>query len=149
MDQFFLKVITCIFRNGKEWLLFCCFLIFWNQRSIHCNLKHRSLMKRSVRKEKKTWNPASYLTLTLVGVHFFCKSYFMNFRKNNFILSVNHIYLEEVARRCSVKKVFLKISQNCEKFQNLWLRPATLLKKRLWHRYFPVNFVKFLRTPFL
>ena len=29
------------------------------------------------------------------------------------------------------------------------LRPATLLKKRLWHKCFPVNFVKFLRTPFL
>ena len=29
------------------------------------------------------------------------------------------------------------------------LRTATLLKKRLWHRCFPVNFVKFLRTPFL
>ena len=28
------------------------------------------------------------------------------------------------------------------------LRPATLLKKRLWHRYFPANFVNFLRTPF-
>ena len=28
------------------------------------------------------------------------------------------------------------------------LRPATLLKKRLWHRCFPVNFVKFLRAPF-
>ena len=27
------------------------------------------------------------------------------------------------------------------------LRPATLLKKRLWHRSFPVNFAKFLRTP--
>ena len=27
------------------------------------------------------------------------------------------------------------------------LRPVTLLKKRLWHRYFPVNFPKFLRTP--
>ena len=27
--------------------------------------------------------------------------------------------------------------------------PASLLKKRLWHRYFPVNFVKFLRTSFL
>ena len=26
------------------------------------------------------------------------------------------------------------------------LRPATLLKKRLWHRCFPVNFVKFLRA---
>ena len=29
------------------------------------------------------------------------------------------------------------------------LRPTTLLKKRLWHRCFPVNFAKFLRTPFL
>ena len=29
------------------------------------------------------------------------------------------------------------------------LRSATLLKKRLWHTCFPVNFVKFLRTPFL
>ena len=28
-------------------------------------------------------------------------------------------------------------------------RPATLLKKRLWHRCFPVNFAKFLRTTFL
>ena len=27
------------------------------------------------------------------------------------------------------------------------LSPATLSKKRLWHRCFPVNFVKFLRTP--
>ena len=28
-------------------------------------------------------------------------------------------------------------------------RTATLLKKRLWYRCFPVNFAKFLRTPFL
>ena len=28
------------------------------------------------------------------------------------------------------------------------LRPATLLKKSHWHRCFPVNFAKFLRTPF-
>ena len=28
------------------------------------------------------------------------------------------------------------------------LRPATLLKRSLWHRCFPVNFAKFLRTPF-
>ena len=34
--------------------------------------------------------------------------------------------------------------------QNLFSqRCATLLKKRLWHRGFPVNFVKFLRIPFL
>ena len=29
------------------------------------------------------------------------------------------------------------------------LRPATLIKKRLWHRCFPLNFAKFLRTPLL
>ena len=28
-------------------------------------------------------------------------------------------------------------------------KSATLLKKRLWHRCFSVNFVKFVRTPFL
>ena len=28
------------------------------------------------------------------------------------------------------------------------LRPATLLKKRLWHKWFPENFAKFLRTLF-
>ena len=61
-------------------------------------------------------------------------------------------------RRCSVRKGILK---NFAKFtgkhlcQSLFfnkvtgLRPATLLKKRLWHRCFPVNFAKFLRTPFL
>ena len=45
---------------------------------------------------------------------------------------------EVVVRRCSIKKVFLKIS--------LRLGPATLLKKRLWHRCFPVNVAKFLIT---
>ena len=29
------------------------------------------------------------------------------------------------------------------------LRPATLLKKKFWHKCFPVNFAKFLRTPFV
>ena len=60
-------------------------------------------------------------------------------------------------QRCSVKKSVLR---NFEKStgkhlcQSLFLvklqaRSATLLKKRLWHRCFPVNFAKFLRTPFL
>ena len=59
--------------------------------------------------------------------------------------------------RYSVKKVFLEISQNSQTNQlclSLFfnkvagLRPATLLKKRHGHRCFPVNFVKFIRTPF-
>ena len=32
--------------------------------------------------------------------------------------------------------------------QSFSFRPATLFKKRLWHRCFPVNFVKFCRTLF-
>ena len=49
------------------------------------------------------------------------------------------------------KKVFLKTSQNLQ--ENTEARasfliklPAALLKKRLWHRCFPVNFAKFLRV---
>ena len=75
-----------------------------------------------------------------------------------------HIYLyrfkriEPVIRRCSVKKVFLDISQKfigkrlCQSlFFNkvAGLKPTALLVKSLWHRCFPVNFAKFLRTAFL
>ena len=64
---------------------------------------------------------------------------------------------EAVVWRCSVEKVFLEISQNSHKkacarvsfFSKVTgQRPATLLKKRLWHRSFPVTFAKFLRAPF-
>ena len=77
-----------------------------------------------------------------------------------FVIAVLHFhgYLEAVAQRCSVRK---GVPRNFGKFtgkhlcQSLFfnkvvgLRPATLLKKRLWHRCFPMNFPKFLRTPFL
>ena len=61
-------------------------------------------------------------------------------------------------RRCSVKKSVLR---NFAKFtgkhlcQSLFsdkfsdLRLASSLKTRLWHRPFPMNFAKFLRTRFL
>ena len=61
-------------------------------------------------------------------------------------------------QKCSVKK---GVPGNFTKFtgkylcQSLFfnkvagLRPALLLKKRLWHCCFPVNFVKFLQTFFL
>ena len=53
--------------------------------------------------------------------------------------------IEAVDQRCSVKKVFLVVSRishvnNCARgsFSNKFedLRPATLLKKSLWHRVF-------------
>ena len=34
----------------------------------------------------------------------------------------------------------------CQSLSFERLKPATLLKKKLWHRYFSVNFGKFLRT---
>ena len=57
---------------------------------------------------------------------------------------------EADTQRCSVKKVFLEISPKSLFFNKVaGLRPATLLKKRFWRRCFPVNFAKFLATPFL
>ena len=52
---------------------------------------------------------------------------------------------ETVVQRCSVKKVFLEISQNS---QGSTCARVSFLIKRLWHSCFPVNFAKFLRTPF-
>ena len=79
----------------------------------------------------------------------------LNYKKDQ-----KYKYLEAVIQRCSVKKVLSEISENSQentcarasflvKLQAWGLRPATLLKKRLLHRCFPVNFVKFLITPFL
>ena len=44
---------------------------------------------------------------------------------------------------------FLRKKRDSDTGAFLWiLGPATLLKKRPLNRYFPVNFAKFLRTPF-
>ena len=57
-------------------------------------------------------------------------------------------------QRCSVRK---GVRRNFTKFtgkhlyHSLFLNQVpglTLCKMRFWHRFFPVNFVKFLRTPF-
>ena len=74
------------------------------------------------------------------------------------ILSVNWNFRIEFLRinrnshqRCSIIKGILRNfarftgKQLCQ--SPFW--PATLLKKSLWHKCFPVNFAKFLRTPFL
>ena len=60
--------------------------------------------------------------------------------------------------RCSIKQGILENFTNFTRkhlCQSLFfnkvadLKPATLLQKRLWCRWFPVNFPKFLRTPYL
>ena len=49
-------------------------------------------------------------------------------------------YFTKLIRKHLCKSLFLLVAS---------LRPATLSKKRLWNRCFPVNFVKFSRTPSL
>ena len=95
-----------------------------------------------------------------------------------FLLEMIHWFIENVWHTETAtwgvlsKNVFLEISQNSdkkEKFRKIQiknfdkketlcqslffikvagLRPTILFKKRLRHRCFPVNFAKFLRTPF-
>ena len=67
------------------------------------------------------------------------------------------LQLEVATRGVLWKKLFLKISQNSQ--ENTCARVSFLIKlkasalrfikRRLWHWCFPVNFVKFLRSPFL
>ena len=81
----------------------------------------------------------------------------------------NSCFFRSSHQRSCIKNVFLKIVQNSQKntrasflisliisliyflifFFFAGLSPVTILKKRLWHRCFPVNIAKFLRTPFL
>ena len=60
---------------------------------------------------------------------------------------------DAVVRRCSVKNVFLKISQNPQEstcptvpFSGFRPQASNFIKKRLSHRCFPKNFANFLRT---
>ena len=56
---------------------------------------------------------------------------------------------QEVVYKKGILRNFSKFTGK-HLYQSLFcMRPATLLKKRLWHRCFPVNFAKFLRTLFL
>ena len=81
-----------------------------------------------------------------------------NFKKTIFLIKhrcpLNHRVKQSFRtshHRCSERKGVLR---NFTKFtvkhlcQSLFFNKVPFLKKRLWHRCFPVNCVKFLRTPF-
>ena len=53
---------------------------------------------------------------------------------------------------CQKVKLWSTSSKGSSSVRSSWgvsLRPASLFKKRLWHKCFPVNFAKILRTPSL
>ena len=65
--------------------------------------------------------------------------------RDQFRSSHQEVFFEKVVPRNFVKFTGKQLCQRL--FFNKVARPTTLLKKSLWHRYFPVNFAKFLRTP--
>ena len=83
------------------------------------------------------------------------------FLSNRHLLVQSHIYFTWIMCKIMFKVNSKDTRTNFHKFH--WktsvpesllnnvvgLSPATLLKKRLWHRYFPVDFANFLRTVFL
>ena len=74
-----------------------------------------------------------------------CTFYKSTIKGNCMLLYITYAS-EAVVNSCSLKKAFLEISRNSQ--ENVCAR-VSFLKKRLWHRCFPVNFATFLRTFFL
>ena len=74
----------------------------------------------------------------------YCKTFLRNTSLQYQVITKN----KSSHRKCSGKKDVLR---NFSKFtgKHLHRQGFFLLKKRLWYRCFPVNFAKFLRTPFL
>ena len=82
----------------------------------------------------------------------------VNYKSDDNKNKIHWRIVKAVAQRCSVRKGVLRNfakftgKRLCQSFffnKVSGLRPATSLKKRLWYRCFPVNYAKFLRTPFL
>ena len=106
------------------------------------------------------------ITLNIVHIFFYCFHCWI-WRGNClldssvlFYLALIQVFYSDMEKQSLVgvlwKRCSLNISQNSQKNmcqslllnKNASLRPATLLRKRPWHRGFPVNFAKFLRTLF-
>ena len=86
-----------------------------------------------------------------------CFLILLNFTRCLFSVNTIHLLIETYAMNVQKQPPEAFYKKMCSwKFHKIrrktparGLRPATLLKKRLWYRCFPVNFVQFPRTPFL
>ena len=65
--------------------------------------------------------------------------------------NMSHVYWRRLMRRWDFNQVAKELYWNRTSSWVLpftGVRPVTLVKKSIWHRCFPVNFTKFLRTLF-
>ena len=77
------------------------------------------------------------------------KTFISLYRYSDFRSSRPEVFYKKGVLRNFIKFTGKHLCQSLFFNKGAGLRPATLLKKRLWHRCFPVNFEKLLRTPFL
>ena len=105
----------------------------------------------NISKNNENWKISMILLIAALSLHYRGLNYVWFAYSARVIFW--YLFSEAVARRCSVKKVFLEISQNSQENNcvrvSFLIKLQSLLKKRLWHCCFPVNFAKFLRIPFL
>ena len=93
---------------------------------------------------------------TCARVSFLIKLQACNFIKKETLAQEFSCESCEISKNTFFVEHILEISQDSQEntcarvsfLIKLQARPATLLKKRLWRRCFPVNFAKFLRTLF-
>ena len=83
-----------------------------------------------------------FLCYKSINLHFFLKK-FQHYRSSR-----PEVFYKKSVLRSSAKFTEKHLCQSLFFNKVAGLRPATLLKKRPWHRCFPVNLAKFLRTPF-
>ena len=113
----------------------------------------RSLIRLFLNKQNKNENTECHGTFIPFKSHLNSKQeslIFLLFRSWHLVRSSH----PEVLCRKGVPRNFAKFTGNtCTRFSFFnkvaGLRPKAckFIKKRLWHRYFHVNFAKFLRTP--
>ena len=85
---------------------------------------------------RKIWNVVEDITFIFLLISKFVKQSVSN------VLLFKHLFKLQK----QPPEVFCKIYRKTPVPETL--RPATLFKKKLWHRCFPVNFAKFLETLF-
>ena len=148
------RELNVIFTLPTEFQILWC--TFQNSHPCSNVWLHRRNFPRNSSKFFRTFILLSYRPFSWYG-------YFWNFSIQLFFSSekkalVDILTARSSHRSCSVKKGVLRKfakftgKHMCQGFffnKVASLRPATLLKKIFWHSCFPVNFAKFLRTPFL
>ena len=120
----------------------------WSQKSVVSQLLSdiKSVFKYSFQVWTKTLSDIQFVTLLTAIRYWLYGMYHLQEGRNQlWCIRSSH---QRGSMKNGVLRNFAKfIGKHLCQIQSL--RPATLLKKKFWHRCFPVNFAKSLRTPFL